>query len=137
MPGRLLASPNVRWLRLIGRLAATTSRARAEAELAVRWAQVTPPLRGAGPGRFELRDGAQGVSDLHTQFSRPLRLLFGAVGLLLLLACANLASLTLARNQARVSEITLRLALGAGRGRVIRQLFTSLLSSPSSPASRD
>jgi predicted permease len=128
MPGRLLASPNVRWLRLIGRLAPNTSRERAAAELAARWAQVAPPSTGpAGLGRFELLDGAQGVSDLRTQFSHPLRLLFGAVGLLLLLACANLASLTLARNQARVSEVTLRLALGAGRGRVIRQLFTESL----------
>jgi predicted permease len=64
------------------------------------------------------------VNDLRTQFSGPLRLLLMASGLLLGLVCANLASLTLARNRLRVTEVTVRLALGASRGRLIRQLFT-------------
>ena len=129
MPGRLLASPSVRWLRLIGRLAPDTTKDRAAAELASRWAHLgLPPLKGSpGRSRFVLLDGAQGNSDLRAQFARPLRVLFGAVGLLLVLACVNLASLTLARNQGRAGEVTLRLALGAGRGRIVRQLFTESL----------
>jgi predicted permease len=129
MPGPLLAEPKLRWLRLIARLAPNVSRDRAEAELAARWAQLATPSSGAaGASRFALLDGAQGLSDLRAKFARPLRLLFGAVALLLVLACANLASLTLARNQVRAVEVTLRLALGASRGRVVRQLFTESLA---------
>jgi hypothetical protein len=107
-PGRALANPNTRWLRVIGRLAPETPRVRAASELEARWAQFAVP-GSAGPAprrRFELLDGAQGLNDLRTQFSRPLRLLFGAAGLLLLLVCANLAGLTLARNRVRVTEVT-------------------------------
>jgi predicted permease len=74
--------------------------------------------------RVAVESAAQGVSDLRVQFSRPLRLLMVAVGLLLLIACVNLAGLLAARNAARQHELGMRLALGAGRGRIMRQLLT-------------
>ena len=116
--------PDARWLYLIGRLAPGVAREQAQAALRLRWARLmaaSPPARRAVT--LELDSGAQGLNDLRRQFSLPLRILMAAVGVVLLVACANLAGLMIVRSSARQHEIAIRLSIGAARWHIVRQFL--------------
>ncbi len=76
---------------------------------------------------LRLEDGSQGFNDMRSAFGRPLLVLMAVVALVLLIMCANLANLLLARAQARAKEFAVRMSIGASRIAIIRQLFMESL----------
>src|ERR1700756_37179 len=129
--GSILQDPNQWWMSIMGRARPGASDEAVRAAFAV-WleqdirATVAVPKDASMPD-FVVESGSQGLAAATHDYAAPIYVLSVLTGFVLLLACANLANLLLARSAARLREMSVRLALGASRSRVLRQVLTESL----------
>ena len=133
----LLRPDGMFWIHLMGRRREDVSVASAQAWVTAQFQQFLVDRAGAGiaPERrkqiagayIPLLPGKSGLSHIRTTYQAPLAALMGMVGIVLLIACANLANLLLAKATSREREFSLRMALGSSRSRIMRQILTETL----------
>jgi predicted permease len=127
----LLTDPTLWWVNIVARAKPDVPVSTAQAALDVQLGaatRATIPVSGTDTiPRLELVDGSRGLHFGDDEFRKPLYVLIALTGFVVLLACANIANLLLARGAQRQREMSVRLAMGAGRVRILRQLLTESL----------